>query len=37
LLTLKEGTANWFSKTYFRNNRGLVTNISFCRLGRRME
>src|SRR5580704_16479812 len=32
LLTLKEGTANRFSKTYFRNDRGLVTNISFSRL-----
>src|SRR5580704_8769739 len=32
LLTLKEGTANRCSKTYLRNNRGLVTNISFCRL-----
>src|ERR1700730_1999259 len=31
LLTLKEGTANRFSKTYLRNNRGFVTNISFCK------
>jgi len=32
LLQLKEGTANRFSKTYLRNDRGLVTNISFCRV-----